>query len=327
VIGTLAYQLTNLIVSYTVLPFRPRITFQHFREFYSFSAWLTAGQFVNTLNWRFEYLLIGKLLGPTPLGHYTVGNTLSVLPTREATAPLTQTIYPGFARLRDNPERLASAYQRAQSLLVALALPAGIGVAVIAEPLILLAMGEKWAPAIFIVQALAAVFALQTLGSLVQPLGMAKGETKLLFIRDCQMLVVRLPIIIGSLLLWGLPGVVYARVCTGLMSSVVNMFIVRRLVDVPVRRQLAANVRALAAAAMMALCVMAVGTFLSPTFDRLRLLEHVVLLVATGAAAYVGTSCLLWIAMKRPQGPETEIQRLVVKILSKAKRVALPGSA
>jgi PST family polysaccharide transporter len=31
--------------------------------------------------------------------------------------------------------------------------------------------------------------------------------------------------------------------------------------------------------------------------------------------------------MKRPQGPETEIQRMMGKILSKAKRVALPKSA
>src|SRR4051794_32555069 len=54
VLGTLAYQVTNLIVSYTVLPFRPRITFKHIREFFSFSIWLTAGQIVNALNWRFE---------------------------------------------------------------------------------------------------------------------------------------------------------------------------------------------------------------------------------------------------------------------------------
>lgn len=327
VIGTLAYQLTNLLVSYTVLPFRPRITFKHIREFFSFSVWLTLGQIVNTLNWRFEYLLIGKLLGATPLGHYTVGNTLSVLPTREATTPLTQTIYPGFASVRDNPERLAAAYQRAQSLLVALALPAGIGMAVIAEPLILLVMGEKWAPAIFIVQALASVFAFQTLGTLVQPLGMAKGETKLLFIRDSQMLVARMPVIIGSLLLWGLPGVVYARVFTGIFAAFVNMFLVRRLVGVPVLRQLGANMRALISVALMAAGVWAVLQYLGPADGKLMLLLHVAILVATGAVTYTGSSLMLWFAMKRPQGPETEVQRMAGKILSKAKRIALARSA
>jgi O-antigen/teichoic acid export membrane protein len=327
VIGTLAYQITNLVVSYTVLPFRPRITFKHIRELFSFSIWLTAGQIVNTLNWRFEYLLIGKLLGATPLGRYTVGNTLSTLPTREATAPLTQTIYPGFAKVRDNPERLAAAYQRAQSLLAAVALPAGIGMAVIAQPLILLVMNEKWAPAIFIVQALASVFAFQTLGSLVQPLGMAKGQTKLLFFRDSQMLLVRMPIIIGGLLLWGLPGVVYARVFTGVFSAFVNMFLVKRLIGVPVLRQLAANTRALLSVALMAAVVWVALQYLGPASSKALLLLDVVALVATGAFVYTTSTFLLWFAMKQPSGPETEVQRVVGKILSKAKRVALPRLA
>lgn len=327
VLGMLAYQLTSLVVSYTVLPYMPRVTFKHLREFFSFSVWLTAGQIVNTLNWRFEYLLIGKLLGATPLGYYTIGNTLSTLPTREATTPLTQPIYAGLSRVRSDPVRLAAAYQRAQALLAAVALPAGIGVAVIAEPLILLVMGEKWAPAIFIVQALASVFAFQTLGSLVQPLGMATGDTKLLFMRDTQMLFFRMPIIIGGLLLWGLPGVVYARVFTGVFSVFVNMFLVKRLIGTPVAAQLGVNTRALISVTLMAIGVWAALQVLGPTESKLRLLEHIVVLAGLGAVIYAASSFLLWLAMKRPQGPETEVQRLAGKVLSKVKRVALPGSA
>lgn len=327
VLGILAFQLTSLIVSYTVLPFRPRITFRHFREFFAFSGWLTAGQIVNVLNWRVEHLLIAKFLGAAPLGYYTVGNTISTLPTREATAPLTQTIYPGFAKVRGDRTRLAAAYQRAQALLTAIALPAGVGVAVIAEPLVLLLMGEKWAPIIFIVQALASVFAFQTLGSLVQPLGMATGDTRMLFVRDTQMLVVRLPIIVASLLLWGLPGVVYARVFTGCLATFVNMLLVRRLIGVTVSRQLAANARALISVSAMAISVWATLEVLGPTESKLQLAEHVALLVVTGALVYVATSFLLWLVMRRPDGPEIEIHRLVRKVLSKARRVTLPGAA
>ncbi|RFB90857.1 lipopolysaccharide biosynthesis protein [Rhizobium leguminosarum bv. trifolii] len=327
VIGTLAYQVTNIIVSYTVLPFWPRITFRHARELFSFSVWLTAGQIVNTLNWRIEYLLIGKMLGATQLGHYTVGNTLSTLPTREATAPLNQTIYPGFSKVRNDPVRLIAAYQRAQALLAAVALPAGIGMAVVADPMMRLALGEKWAPAIFIVQALASVFALQTLGSLVQPLGMAKGHTKMLFIRDTQMLVVRIPIIIAGLMMAGLPGVVYARVLTGLISTVVNMLLVKRLINLPFFQQLAANFRALASVALMAAGVWGLSHVLNTPTDKLALALHLAILVVTGGILYIGSSFVLWLAMKKPNGPETEVQRIAVKFLSKAKRIAVPKSA
>ncbi|MFS2177421.1 O-antigen/teichoic acid export membrane protein [Rhizobium pisi] len=327
VLGLLAYQLTNLVVSYTVLPFWPRITFRHARELFSFSVWLTAGQIVGTLNWRIEYLLIGKWMGSTQLGHYTVGNTLAMLPTREATAPLNQTIYPGFSKVRNDPVRLVAAYQRAQALLAAVALPAGIGMAVVADPMMRLAMGEKWVPAIFIVQALSAVFGIQTLGSLVQPLGMAKGQTKLLFIRDAQMLVLRVPIIVAGLVYFGLPGVIYARILSGLISTVVNMLLVKRLIGLPFFQQLAANFRALASVAVMAAGVWGVSHLLSAPTDKLALASHLAILVVAGAVLYIGSSFVLWLAMKKPNGPETEVQRIVVKTLSKAKLIAVPKSA
>lgn len=319
VIGTLVSQATMIIVSYLVLPFRPRITFRHMKELFSFSAWLTAGQIVNTLNWRFDYLLIGKVLGGTPLGYYTVGSNLARIPTREATVPLTQAIYPSFSSLQDDPPRLAAAYQRVQALVTAIALPAGIGVAVIANPLVRLALGEKWAPIVFIIEALASVYALQTLGSLVQPLGMAKNENKLLFIRDTQMLFVRVPIIFAGLMLWGLPGVIFGRVLTGLLGALVNMILVRRLIGVSVGKQLWANARALVSAAVMAAGVMLASRYLPPTADRGALVVELMILVALGVLLYCGSTFLLWILMKRPAGPETEVQKIIGGVLSKIR--------
>jgi O-antigen/teichoic acid export membrane protein len=316
VIGTLVSQATNVATSYLVLPFRPRITFRHMREFFSFSAWLAASQITNTLNWRFDILLIGKMLGGTSLGYYTFGSNLARMPTREATAPLTQTIYPSFASIRNDPKRLAAAYQRVQALVSAIALPAGVGVALIADPLVRLTLGEKWAPAIFIIQTLASIYAFQTLGSLVQPLGMAKGETRVLFIRDTQMLVLRVPIIFIGLVTYGLHGVILARVLTGTLASFVNMILVKRFIGVSVFKQLAANGRALASVALMAAGVSAISALLGPAADRPALLWQLSVLVASGATFYCGGTLLLWLAMKRPQGPETEILRIGGKILS-----------
>jgi O-antigen/teichoic acid export membrane protein len=317
VIGTLVSQATNVIVSYLVLPFWPRITFRHMREFFSFSAWLTAGQIVSTLNWRFDYLLVGKMLGGVALGYYSVGSNLAMMPTREATAPLTQTIYPAFSSIRDDPPRLAAAYQRVQALVAAVALPAGIGVAVVADPLVRLALGEKWVPIVFIIQSLAAVFALQTLGSLVQPLGMAKGETRVLFIRDSQMLCIRVPIMIVSLIFYGLPGVILGRVFTGLFSTFINMMLVRRFIGVTVLKQLSVNLRALISVAVMAAGVSLASGHLNYTTDKVMLALHLVILIALGGFLYCGSSLLLWISMQRPAGPETEVRNILGKILPK----------
>jgi len=319
VVGTLVTQATGLVGSYLVLPFRPRISFKHVREFFSFSAWLTAGQIVQTLNLRFDHLLVGKVLGATTLGYYTVGSNLARMPTREATAPLTQTIYPSFASIRNDPVRLAAAYQRVQGLVTAIAMPAGFGVAVIADPLVRLALGEKWAPAIFIIQALASVYAVQTLGSLVQPLGMTLGETKILFIRDAQMLLIRIPIVIVGLLLYGMPGVIFGRVFTGLLGAFVNMILVKRFIGLTVAQQLSANARALVSIAVMTAGVLFASAHIPDATDKLALVRELVVLVALGAVLYCGSNLMLWLLMKRPAGPEVEVGNILGKIASKLR--------
>jgi lipopolysaccharide exporter len=321
VVGTLAMQVTNVIASYMVMPFRPRVTFAHIREFFSFSVWITAGQIVNTLNWRFDYLLIGKVLDSSSLGYYSLGGQLALMPTREATAPLTATIYPAFSNVRHDPPRLAAAYQRTQALLTAIALPAGIGMAVIADPLVRLVLGEKWLPVIFIIQALSSVYALQTLGSLNQPLGIALGQTRTLFIRDTQMLFVRVPIITIGLVFWGLTGLIVARVATGLFSSFVNMIMVKRFINVSVTAQLWANFRALASSAVMAAGVTLAHNHYVADMQlsnmHATLVMQLAVLVSLGGLLYCGSSLLLWLVMDRPQGPETEVKRLAGKVLSK----------
>ena len=324
IIGNVAQQLSSVVISYMLMRYRPRITFKRAREFLYFSLWMTAGQIISTLNWRFEYLLIGKMLGTAQLGLYSVGNNLSMLPTQETIRPLKQTIYPGFSRVMDDPVRLRSAYQRSQALVTAIALPVGIGVAVIAEPLMTLLLGTKWLSAIMIMQSLASIFALQTLGSLVQPLGMAKNQTKLLFIRDTQMFFVRLPIIIVGLVFWGIPGIVMARIITGLIAIYVNMHLVKRLIDLPVLTQLSANVRSLTSVAFMALCVWGTSRLLGVGLDKWTLAGHLAIEIAVGAVSYIGMSMLLWAAMKKPSGPESELLKVAGSMLSKFNRRTAP---
>lgn len=319
VLGTLVMQATNVIVSYSILPFRPRISFAHLKELFSFSIWLTAGQIINTLNWRFDYLLLGKGLGMVALGHYSVGGNLAQIPTRETTTPLTKVIFPGFASIREDRPRLAAAYQRAQSFVTAIALPAGIGAALIADPLIRLTMGEKWTPVIFVIQVLASVFALQTLGSLSEPLGMANGQTRLLFVRNLQLFVIRIPLIVAGMLLGGLKGVVLARVLSGLVAIFFAMRLVRRFTGLNLRNQLAANLRAFASVATMAAGVMMASPYLTQKGDPASLGVKIVAIAMLAALLYCGTTLLLWHLMGRPSGPEREIQQLGAKLFAKLR--------
>jgi lipopolysaccharide exporter len=323
VVGIIAGQLCTLALSYVLLPCWPRLSLSRFREIVSFSIWLTLSQVLNMINWRFDQLLIGRNIGREALGHYAVGDNLASLPTREVTAPLFATLFPGFARIHQEPERLRRAYQRAQAFIVALTLPAGIGVALLADPLVRLFLGNPWLPSIIVIQGLAAIFALQMIGALADPLAMAKGQTRVLFVRDMQNFAIRIPLILAGLHFGGFAGVVYARVLSGTMGIGLNIDIVRRIAGISWRSQLAGPLRSLISAAAMTAAVLAIGGLVDPGQDSISLAAEIALKAAVGAAVYVACHILLWLVAGRPDGPERELLNVSRTILThqRAERV------
>jgi O-antigen/teichoic acid export membrane protein len=313
VASLLATQIAALVVSYLLRPYRPRLQLTRARELMSFSVWLTFAQVANTLNFKFDQLVIGYFLGNAKLGFYTVGDTLAVLPTREATTPLAQTLFPGFVRLAADRPRLRRAYQRAQAALCAVGLPVGFGFAVVAGPLIQLTMGAKWQPVVFVIQYLACIFAVQTVASGLQALAMGLGETRRLFWRDVLILGVRVPLVIVGLWLGGLKGIVYARCVSGTLSLLLNLAMARGLLDLPIRQQLAANLRS----ALATLCMVAGGYFLCGRLAASGVSGLVGQIAATVCGAgliYVGSLYGLWRATGRPDGPEAELLRMLGKV-------------
>lgn len=319
--GMVASQFVGIIVSYIVIPFKPKFSFSHAKELWSFSIWLTLGQIVNTLNWKLDHLLIGSYLGMKPLGFYTVGDNLAAMPTRETIGPLETTLFPGFKQIVHDNERLKIAYKSAQSLITAIVLPIGVGVALIAHPLVLLAMGAKWLPVVQVIQVLSCVFALQTLSSPVHPLAMAKGETKLLFKRDLFSFVIRVPIIIAGMLIGGLLGIIYARAITGVIAIFINMHLVRRLIGTAIFAQIGANARSLASIVCMAIGVLCLEYSIGRDGLPLQLALKIGALISVGALLYVASHFVLWQAAGKPNGPESEVLRMAGKFIGKIKRL------
>ncbi|RYX81313.1 lipopolysaccharide biosynthesis protein [bacterium] len=321
VVGTATSETVAVFVTYALSPFMPKPSISKINDLLSFSAWLSLTQVVQTINYRLDNLFIGYFLTSGDVGQYSYGDNLATLPTREATAPIAQTLFPAFSRLRDEPERLRAAYLRAQALLCAIALPIGLGFAAIAEPLVRLVLGEKWMPAVLVIQVLSSVLALQNLATSLLPLAMAMGETKTLFKRDMLILVIRLPLILGGLIFGGFTGVVLARLGSGAAATALNMTLVNRLLGISAATQILANKRSLGASATMICTILVVQRELALPESFWDGCAFLAIQVALGAVAYSATSYIAWILESRPSGPETEFAALSSAVF---KRVIAP---
>ena len=319
VVGQIAGQLVSTVMSYLILPFVPRLTWSRARELWGFSIWLTLAQAVRTISLRVDQLVLGHFLGPAVLGYYAMGDRLSQIPTRESTAPLRSTLFPALSQISDDMPRLRQAYQRIQSLVTYVALPAGIGFALVADPVVRLAMGETWLPAVPILQALSVVLALQTVSQLVYPLAMSRGQTRLLFHRDLQVFLFRVPVIVGGLMFWGLTGLIVARVVTDLALLLVNLLLVRRISALSLRQQLQVNVRGLVAVVVMSLCVLGLQRLLQLWLvpgTAARMIE-LAGCIALGALVYPAATALIWLLQGRPACNEAILLKIPAMLLRK----------
>ena len=307
VAGILTGQVATVILSYTLVPFRPALSWKHLRELWSFSVWISLGQIVNTLNYRFDQLLVGSFLGRAELGLYTVGSRLAIMPGHEIVRPLTKTLYPAFSLTSHDPQRLQRAYRRVQSVVTAIALPASVGFCLIADPAVRLFLGEKWLGAIPVVQIVAATYSIDTFGSLVTPLGMAKGQTRLLFVRTLQKFAMRVPMIALGLFLGGLMGLLYCRMIAGVIGVAVDMAMIGRLTNIGLLEQIRANWRALVSTTIMVLAILMFHDLALFAGDKQGLILALIATILLAVSVYAASSWLLWRAAGRPNGPESEV--------------------
>lgn len=318
ILGIIAGQATSLVLSYVIQPYRPRWDTSMWRDLMAFSIWVGLGQAVNTINWRFDQLALGYLMGNTTLGYYAVGDRLAVMPTREATQPVAQAVFPGFAKLAGDPERLKRAYQRAQSVLMLVALPIGVGLAVAAEPLVMLALGEQWLPSVVVIQFLASIFAVQTIASMVQPLSLGMGRSKILFNRSLVNLCIRVPLTLIGLLTGGFIGLLIGRSAAALIGIAINLYLVQKILNLSVVQQVAINWRSLGGAVIMAAAVHVVGLQFGDGGLGLQAVKAAAM-IATGIVSYPAAVLGLWLGASRPAGPERELIAAAGKVTARLR--------
>lgn len=124
--------------------------------------------------------IIGRYLGPAALGAYTVSLTIILLPFYRIAAPIQQVLFPAFSRLQDDERRIAGMWLRVNRLVAAIALPALLGLIVLAPDFVPVVLGDRWSSAVPVLQVLALVGMFQSLQSLNLSILQARNRTRLL---------------------------------------------------------------------------------------------------------------------------------------------------
>lgn len=113
----------------------------------SFGASFAGTQIISYLTRNIDSLLIGKVWGSASLGFYDRAYNLVVLPLTQINTPMSRVAVPVLARIADERDRFISYLRRAQLVALYVTSPIFAVLFALGTPLVVVVLGEKWAPA------------------------------------------------------------------------------------------------------------------------------------------------------------------------------------
>ena len=316
VAGILTTRLLRVALSYRVHPYRPRVSLAAWRPLVPYSLWSWGVGLAMLLRDRADSVLIGRLLGPEAVGLYAVGAEIAALPTTELVEPLARAAFSGFAAERRAGVSPGPGYLRLIASMALLTVPAGVGLALVAGPLVAVAFGPGWAAAVPVVRILGVAGTAMVFGGLAAHLLSAHGILVPLLRAVLAGLALRVALLAALLMPFGLPGGAASAGLAIAMEQGATMWLACRRFGVRLRDVLAAIWRCLAATAAMAAVLGISG--LGWEGGMLSLLAG----AGVGAAVYAAALAALWLLAGRPAGAEADLwAMLLATLLATLRRI------
>ncbi len=282
--------LAMMSLAYGFVRWVPRLHFsrQDLKGVLSFGLNLVGYNFTNYVSRNIDYLLIGRFLGPSPLGLYSMGYNIIVFPVTRVAGILGRVLVSWFSRLQDEDDALRRHYAEVIGVIAFVSFPIMLGLEATARPFVLTLLGEKWERIVPLLLILAPVGMMQSVIAVIGTLFQAKGRTDLQF---------RWGLFIGTLvaagialgLRWGLVGIAAGYAVAHLPICILGLYLPRRLIGLPVRSLLGTILRPLFASGLMMCAVLALR---ASWFSRYMPILDLGLSVLVGIAAYALLSAL-----------------------------------
>ena len=289
VVGSLLAVVLSTIGINMLHPFLrlPSFAFNGLGNLFAFGGYVAASRVLLYLYLQADTIIGGRVLGKEQIGYYSVGMHLASLPMQRVSAILNEVVFPAFARIQDDPKRVAYHVLQAIRLTSLCAFPVFWGIGAVAPEIVRVLLGDKWEPAILPLQLLAIVMPVRMVGQLMPPTLQGVGKANL---AARNQFVVCVAMIAGFAVgvQYGIVGLSVAWVAVFPLAFLANLRTWLPVLGMRASQLLGAMARpALAGAGMFAL-VGAVRAAGAPAG-----LTGLVTLILVGAIAYAALSLLI----------------------------------
>lgn len=281
---------TNVVMAWTAVDWRPglKTTRAHMRRAGTFGAQVLGLRMAELTAVQMPTLLIGAALGPVATGFYSVSwrlvETLSFL----VSTPLRMVSQPAFAAVTRQGGRAGDLLLDIARLTGVVAFPLFVGLAVVAEPVLLLFFGEKWLRAAPVLSVMAFLGLYFSIAMVQQSFCLAAGKAgEITLLTWANVALGAALMLVASR--WGLLAITAAFVLAHYLLWVFRYRLVARLGGMAVLPLVTCNVVPALATAAMAGAVMLVHRAMAGA----PLAVDVLVSILTGVAVFAALTLML----------------------------------
>jgi len=264
-------------------PQRPR-TLVTVLPYLRYGVKVTSSGVLDFVNSQWAILIASSTLGQTVTGYLEMARVLGAMPMEKIGQIFASIAFPAFSRIQSDISRTKSVFLRIHAVLYIVTLPMFLGLAVVADDLVPLLLGEQWTPIVIPIQLICSinVFAIGTQIMSKVLNGLARPDLCLKF-QLILLLVMPASLAIGAG--WGLNGLLAASALTFPIGYIYLAMRLTALVDSNLREMFQTLLPAVKSSLVMVGSVLLVNSMI-PVSSVENLVVLVLIQIVVGALAY-----------------------------------------
>lgn len=236
-----------------------------------------------------DSVITGKVLGQAALGAYGMALSLAMAPVEKIAAVVSQVTTSLFAAVQKDPVALRRYFLSLTEGFALVIFPATLGIALVAEELVLLVLGEKWSEVTAPLQVLACYAAFRAIQTLPPQILFVTGGSRLGMWNALGMAIV-LPVTFYLCSRWGTQGIAMSWLIVHPLAAIQTNWFVFRKIELKILDYF----RSLRPAFVGCLCMLVVVVLVKQTMPHSwPLVTRFAGEVAAGAAAYALTTLII----------------------------------
>lgn len=279
---------TNTCVLTSIVRWHPRWMFswERFKQMYSFAWKQIVASATATISEQLRGYVIGIKYSPADLAFYNRGDGLPGIVYNNINGTINSVMFPALSRLQDDKARIRRGLSRSMKTSSYFVIPALLGLAAVADKVILILYTEKWLPAVPFMQLVCIIYCFSLIGGANTQAITAMGRSDIIMKWE----LMKRPIMLGILAITAFisPLAIAIGQCFYAIGvCFFNAYPNKKIIGYPIREQISDVGGNFLLALLMAMVVYVMG-LLSLNIYLLLFVQ-----VMTGIVIYIGGSIVL----------------------------------